>query len=80
MHRGFLSLLCNTTAPCEFPPEIDLVIFLYLPGGNNYEQSKAFLEWASLYDETGLEVRRNSLHKHWMSDLTCPVLRIVGNH
>lgn len=51
-----------------------------LPGGNNYEQSKAFLNWASLYDEAGLKVRSKSLHEYWMSDLTCPVLRIEGNH
>jgi adenylate kinase family enzyme len=51
-----------------------------LPGGNKYEQSKAFLEWASLYDEAGLEVRSKSLHEHWMSDLACPVLRIEGDH
>ncbi|MFD0679337.1 MULTISPECIES: ATP-binding protein [unclassified Paenibacillus] len=50
-----------------------------LPGGSMYEQSKAFLEWASLYDEAGLEVRSKFLHEHWMSDLTCPILRIEGD-
>lgn len=51
-----------------------------LPGGNNYKQSKAFLDWASLNDEAGLEVSSKSLHEYWMSDLTCPALRIEGNH
>lgn len=51
-----------------------------LPGGCMYEQSKTFLEWASLYDEAGLEVRSKKLHEKWMSDLTCPVLRIEGNN
>lgn len=51
-----------------------------LPGGVNYEQSKIFLDWAALYDEAGLEVRSKSLHEHWMLDLTCPILRIEGNH
>lgn len=48
-------------------------------GGSKYEQSKAFIEWASLYDKAGMEVRRKTLHEHWMSDLTCPVLRIEGD-
>lgn len=51
-----------------------------LPGGAMHEQSKTFLEWASLYDEAGLEVRSKALHEHWMSDLQCPVLRIEGDH
>jgi len=49
-----------------------------LPGGPKYEQSKAFLEWAALYDEAGLEVRSRVLHEQWLSDLACPVLRIEG--
>lgn len=51
-----------------------------LPGGSRYEQSKAFLNWASLYDDGGLEVRSKVLHERWMSNLTCPILRIEGNH
>lgn len=51
-----------------------------LPGGSKCEQSKAFLEWASLYDEAGLEVRSKSLHESWMSDLACPILRIEGDY
>lgn len=51
-----------------------------LPGGKMCEQSKTFLEWASLYDEAGLEVRSKILHEHWMSNLECPILRIEGDH
>lgn len=51
-----------------------------LPGGNRYEQSHAFLNWASLYDSAGMEVRSQTLHEHWMSDLQCPILRIKGEH
>lgn len=51
-----------------------------LPGGSKYEQSKAFIEWASLYDEGGLEVRSKELHEYWMSELSCPILRIEGDH
>lgn len=51
-----------------------------LPGGSMYEQSKTFLEWASLYDDAGLEVRSKALHEQWLLDLTCPILRIEGNN
>jgi adenylate kinase family enzyme len=51
-----------------------------LPGGSKFEQLKTFLEWASLYDEAGLEVRSKTLHEHWMLDLSCQILRIEGDH
>ncbi|MFJ8261185.1 hypothetical protein ACIQ4I_04380 [Rummeliibacillus sp. NPDC094406] len=51
-----------------------------LAGGSKYDQSKAFLEWASLYDEAGMEVRSKMLHEHWMSDLVRPILRIEGDY
>ncbi|MBM7602723.1 adenylate kinase family enzyme [Metabacillus crassostreae] len=34
-----------------------------LAGGSKYEQSKRFLEWASLYDSAGMEVGSKSLHE-----------------
>ncbi|SFM26202.1 Adenylate kinase [Gracilibacillus orientalis] len=51
-----------------------------LPGGSKYEQSKTFLEWASLYDSAGMEVRSKTLHKDWMADLSCPTLKIEGDY
>lgn len=51
-----------------------------MPGGSKYEESQAFLEWASLYDHAGLNVRSRALHEQWMSDLTCPVIKIEGEH
>lgn len=51
-----------------------------LTGGSKYEQSKTFLEWASLYDSAGMEVRSKKLHEHWMADLSCPVLKIEGDY
>ncbi|GGD77932.1 AAA family ATPase [Paenibacillus nasutitermitis] len=50
-----------------------------MPGGQKYEQSKAFLEWAALYDKAGLEVRSRTLHEQWIAGLACPVLRIEGD-
>ena len=51
-----------------------------LVGGSKHEQSKTFLEWASLYDHAGMEVRSKTLHEYWMADLSCPVLRIEGDY
>lgn len=49
-------------------------------GGHQYEQSQEFLQWAALYDTAGLEVRSKALHEEWLSDLSCPVLRIDGDY
>ncbi|MEI4770921.1 hypothetical protein WAX74_14960 [Psychrobacillus sp. FJAT-51614] len=49
-------------------------------GGSKHEQYKEFIEWASLYDVAGMEVRSKTLHEHWMEHLTCPVLRIEGDY
>ena len=49
-------------------------------GGSKYGQSQVFLEWASLYDQAGIEVRSKILHEHWMAELSCPILRIEGDY
>ncbi|HSI66452.1 MAG TPA: AAA family ATPase [Planococcus sp. (in: firmicutes)] len=51
-----------------------------LAGGAKYEQFKAFLEWASLYDHADKEARSKISQEHWMAGLQCPVLRIEGKH
>lgn len=51
-----------------------------LAGGSKYEQSQVFLEWASLYDHAGMDVRSKALHEHWMADLSCPILRVEGDY
>ena len=50
------------------------------PGGSKYEATQTFLEWASLYDKAGVEVRSKVLHEQWMSELECPILRIEGDY
>ncbi|ASA20838.1 AAA family ATPase [Paenibacillus donghaensis] len=50
-----------------------------LPGGVRYEAEQAFLEWASLYDTAGLEVRSKALHEDWITRLNCPLLRLEEN-
>lgn len=49
-----------------------------LPSGSMHEESKQFLDWASKYDNGGIEIRSKILHEHWMKDLSCTVLRIEG--
>ncbi|HYF81876.1 MAG TPA: AAA family ATPase [Clostridia bacterium] len=49
------------------------------PGGSRYESYQNFIEWASKYDEAGLDMRSRALHEYWMSTLTCPTLRIEGD-
>ena len=51
-----------------------------LAGGSKQEQYEQFMEWASLYDHAGMEVRSKTLHESWMEDLNCPVLRIEGDY
>ncbi|MFC9601636.1 AAA family ATPase [Peribacillus butanolivorans] len=51
-----------------------------LVGGSHFDQYNNFLEWASLYDEAGMEVRSKYSHEQWMSGLTCPLLRIEGDY
>ncbi|GIO19462.1 hypothetical protein J18TS1_25620 [Oceanobacillus oncorhynchi subsp. incaldanensis] len=46
----------------------------------NTTNQKFFLEWASLYDNAGMEVRSKTLQEHWMADLSCPILRIEGDY
>lgn len=50
-----------------------------LHGGNKYEANQTFMEWASLYDTAGVEVRSKLLHEKWMLELGCPILRIEGD-
>lgn len=51
-----------------------------LAGGSKHKQYKEFMDWASLYDSAGMEVRSKILHENWLDNLACPVLRIEGNY
>jgi len=46
------------------------------PGGDMYEQSREFLEWARRYDSAGFEQRSRALHDWWIGNLSCPVMRL----
>lgn len=46
------------------------------PGGVLHEQSQTFLKWASSYDTSRTETRSRFKHERWLSQLSCPVLRL----
>ncbi len=43
------------------------------------EPLDGFIEWAAQYDEGRLPGRSRAVHERWLSERTCPVLRIEGN-
>jgi adenylate kinase family enzyme len=51
-----------------------------MPGGDMYEKSQAFLEWAASYDEGGLDMRSRQLHEQWLGMLPCPIICIEGEY
>ena len=48
-------------------------------GGKRHESYKKFMEWASMYDTAGIELRSRALHEEWLSALSCRVLRLEGD-
>jgi adenylate kinase family enzyme len=49
-------------------------------GGDMYEKSQAFLDWAASYDDGGLDMRSRRLHEQWLSTLPCPIVCIEGEY
>lgn len=49
------------------------------PGGRLHEHSRAFINWASRYDEPDFPSRSRALHEAWLATLTCPVQRLDGS-
>ncbi len=48
------------------------------PGGDMYEEHRAFISWAEGYESGGLDMRSGASEEAWMADLSCPVVRITG--
>jgi adenylate kinase family enzyme len=48
-------------------------------GGRWYNHYTDFINWASSYDDGGLDIRSKALHYEWMKLFQCPVIRIVGD-
>ena len=49
-----------------------------LPGGDLFEQSQAFLDWAARYDDGVPPLRSRALHDLWQQQLSCPILTLDG--
>ena len=48
------------------------------PGGDMYDNHREFIEWASQYDEGGLDIRSRARHDEWQKLLQCPLLEVDG--
>jgi adenylate kinase family enzyme len=51
-----------------------------LEGGSRYENSVAFLAWATRYDDGNHSLRSLRRHESWLKPLTCPVIRLDSTH
>ncbi len=49
-----------------------------LPGGDRYENSKDFIEWAAAYDSGTRNGRSLSKHRAWLTAVKCPVIEVVN--
>ena len=43
-----------------------------------YDNHREFIEWASQYDEGGLDIRSRARHDEWQKLLQCPLLEVDG--
>lgn len=50
-----------------------------LSGGDRYEASQAFLEWASSYEAGTMTGRSLIQHEKWLEGLNCSILRIEND-
>jgi len=51
-----------------------------MAGGDMYEQSQAFLDWASSYNDGDLNMRSRQRHTQSLSPLPCPPVCIEGEY
>ena len=49
------------------------------PGGWRFEETEAFVEWASHYEAGDREGRSLAKHEAWLAGLPCPVARVDGS-
>ena len=75
----------------ELEDSLSLIVFLTVPADVRIERLRmremrlhgradpAFLAWAAQYDEGKLSGRSRGRHEQWLSERTCPVLRIEGD-
>lgn len=49
------------------------------PNRQKHPQFIEFIEWASKYDNGGLDIRSRVTHEEWLKGLSCPTIRIEGD-
>jgi adenylate kinase family enzyme len=49
-----------------------------LIGGDRYEDSKNFIEWAEAYDSGTKNGRSLAKHKAWLANIKCPVIEVIN--
>jgi adenylate kinase family enzyme len=49
------------------------------PGGWRHDDTEAFVDWASHYEDGNREGRTLDKHLDWLAKLPCPVLRLDGS-
>jgi len=49
------------------------------PGGDRHDAHHDFLEWAAQYEDEPAVGRSRAKQEHWLSRLSCPVLRLEGD-
>lgn len=80
---------------CGWDPALencfDLIVFLSIPPDLRLDRLRRreierygvvnpeFIEWASRYDEGGLDVRSRKRHELWLADRNCAILRLEGD-
>lgn len=74
----------------ELENGFSLIVFLTVPAAIRVERlqkrelallghaNPEFLEWAAQYDEGRLSGRSLARHEQWLSERSCPILRIAG--
>jgi adenylate kinase family enzyme len=49
------------------------------PGGWRHDETEAFVEWASHYEDGTREGRNLAKHEAWLAKLPCPITRLDGS-
>ena|ERR1700761_1317367 len=75
----------------ELEDSLSLIVFITVPAAIRIERLKMretlwhgkvdpeFLAWAAQYDDGTLSGRSRQKHEHWLSQRSCPVVRIDGD-
>ena len=50
------------------------------PGGDMYEHHREFMQWASSYDDGGLDMRSRVKHDDWQKLLQCKLIHLDGTN